>query len=82
VARDCVEAFVEGLQERKRRVYVPRWVAVLAWLKPVLTSRIGERETLKQVPRMLPMMDAEVAELGRSTSARNVAMRDVSVTPK
>jgi hypothetical protein len=70
------------LEERKRRVYVPRWVALLAWLKPLLTSRFGEREPLKQVPRMLPMMDAEVADLGRSTSARNVAMSDVSVTPE
>ena len=77
----CVEAFVEGLEQRKRRVYVPRWVALLAWLKPLATSRIGEREPLKQAPRLLPMMDAEVAELGRSTSARNVAMGDVSVTP-
>ena len=78
----CAEAFADGLEQRRRRVYVPRWVALLAWLKPVTTSRFGEREPLKQVPRMLPMMDAEVAELGRSTSARNVAMRDVSVTPE
>jgi NAD(P)-dependent dehydrogenase (short-subunit alcohol dehydrogenase family) len=78
----CAEAFADGLERRKRRVYVPRWVALLAWLKPLATSRFGEREPLKQVPHLLPMMDAEVAELGRSTSARNVAMRDVSVSPK
>lgn len=78
----CAEAFADGLEQRRRRVYVPRWVALLAWLKPVMTSRVGEREPLKQAPRMLPMMDAEVAELGRSTSARNVAMHDVSVTPE
>jgi hypothetical protein len=56
-------------------------VALLAWLKPVLTSTLGERETRKQVPRLLPMMDAEIERLGRSTSARNVVLRDVSVTP-
>jgi NAD(P)-dependent dehydrogenase (short-subunit alcohol dehydrogenase family) len=78
----CAEAFADGLERRTRRVYVPRWVALLAWLKPLATSRFGEREPLKQVPHLLPMMDAEVAELGRSTSARNVAMRDVSVSPK
>jgi NAD(P)-dependent dehydrogenase (short-subunit alcohol dehydrogenase family) len=77
----CVKAFVAALEQRKRRVYVPRWVALLAWLKPVLTSPFGERESLKQVPRLLPMMDAEVERLGRSTSARNVALRDVTVTP-
>ena len=77
----CVEAFVDGLEQRKRRVYVPRWVGLLAWLKPLLTSKSGERESLKQVPHLLPMMDAEVERLGRSTSARNVAMSDVTVTP-
>ena len=76
----CAEAFADGLEQRRRRVYVPRWVGLLAWLKPVTTTAFGEREPLRQVPRLLPMMDAEVAELGRSTSARNVAMRDAGVT--
>jgi NAD(P)-dependent dehydrogenase (short-subunit alcohol dehydrogenase family) len=78
----CVEAFVTGLEQRSRRVYVPGWVRLLAWFKPLLTSRLGERETLRHAPRLLPLMDAEVATLGRSTSARNVAMEDVAVTPK
>jgi NAD(P)-dependent dehydrogenase (short-subunit alcohol dehydrogenase family) len=78
----CANAFVAGLEQRKRRVYVPRWVALLAWLKPLLTSSLGDRESLKHAPRLLPMMDAEVAELGRSTSARNVALEDVAVSPR
>jgi NAD(P)-dependent dehydrogenase (short-subunit alcohol dehydrogenase family) len=76
----CAEAFADGLEQRRRRVYVPRWVALLAWLKPISTSRFGDREPLKQVPTMLAMMDAEVADLGRSTSARNVAMRGAGVS--
>jgi NAD(P)-dependent dehydrogenase (short-subunit alcohol dehydrogenase family) len=78
----CVDAFVDGLEQRKRRVYVPRWVALLAWLKPLVTSPLGERESLKRVPEMLPLLDAEVERLGRSTSARNVALEDTAVTPK
>jgi NAD(P)-dependent dehydrogenase (short-subunit alcohol dehydrogenase family) len=77
----CAEAFADGLEQRKRRVYVPRWVALLAWLKPLLTSPLGEREPLRHAPHLLALMDAEVAELGRSTSARNVALRDAAVTP-
>ena len=76
----CVEAFVEGLEQRKRRVYVPRWVGLLSWLKPLLTSRPGEQQSLKKVPHLLGMMDDEVERLGRSTSASNVAMSDVSST--
>jgi NAD(P)-dependent dehydrogenase (short-subunit alcohol dehydrogenase family) len=78
----CAAAFVTGLEERRRRVYVPGWVRLLGWFKPLLTSPLGERETLKQVPRILPLMDAEVAALGRSTSARNVALDDVAVSPR
>jgi NAD(P)-dependent dehydrogenase (short-subunit alcohol dehydrogenase family) len=73
----CVDAFVEGLIKRKRRVYVPRWVGIIAKLRAVMVSKIGDRETLKQAPTLMPKMDAEVAALGRSTSARNTA----SLTP-
>lgn len=69
----CVRAFVDGLAGRKRHVYVPGWVGLVAMARTLLTSPLGDRETLKHAPRLLPLMDAEVARLGRSTSARNVA---------
>ena len=78
----CVDAFVDGLTGRKRRVYVPRWVGLVGWLKAVVTSSIGDRSLLPHVPRILPLMDEEVVKLGRSTSARNVALDDVAVDPK
>jgi NAD(P)-dependent dehydrogenase (short-subunit alcohol dehydrogenase family) len=68
----CVAAFVDGLERRKRHVYVPGWVGAIAKGRTAVTSRIGERETLKHVPRLLPLMDEEVRRLGRSTSARNL----------
>ena len=70
----CVDAFVNGLAKRKRRVYVPGWVGAIAQLRALVVSKVGDRETLKQVPTLMPKMDAEVAALGRSTSARNTAM--------
>jgi NAD(P)-dependent dehydrogenase (short-subunit alcohol dehydrogenase family) len=70
----CVQAFVAGLEGRKRRVYVPGWVGALAWLKPVITSSVGERETLKRAPELIAEMDREVAEMGRSASARVMAL--------
>lgn len=66
----CAEAFVAGLAARRRRVYVPRWVALVGWCKPLITSSFGERSTLPRVPELLAQMDAEVAALGRSASAR------------
>lgn len=67
----CVKAFVAGIEKRKRHIYVPGWVGQIAQLRNVLNSPVGESTTLKQVPRLLPMMDEEVRRLGRSTSARN-----------
>lgn len=70
----CVNAFVSGLEKRKRKVYVPRWVGIAGWFRAVLNSSVGDRAMLKHVPRLLPKMDAQVAALGRSTSKRNKAM--------
>ncbi|MBT0567679.1 SDR family oxidoreductase [Williamsia sp. CHRR-6] len=66
----CAAAFVDGLANRKRRVYVPGWVRFLGWAKPIVTSRVGERSTIGHVPRLVPAMDEQAAALGRGTSAR------------
>ena len=66
----CAEAFVKGIEGRKDRVYCPRWVRLFRWLKPVLSTRVGEFPVRKAAAE-LPQMDAEVAALGRSTSAYN-----------
>ena len=69
---DCVEAFVEAIESRARSVFVPKWVAGVGHARE-LARRLGEGQTLKRVPTLLPAMDEEVRRLGRSTSARNVA---------
>jgi NAD(P)-dependent dehydrogenase (short-subunit alcohol dehydrogenase family) len=66
----CGEAFVKGIEGRKRQINCPGWVAIFRWLKPLLTSRLGEGSARKITPDMLPRMDAEIAALGRSMSAR------------
>ncbi|KUI23290.1 short-chain dehydrogenase [Mycobacterium sp. GA-1285] len=72
--RECGELFVKGIEQRKRQINCPRFVGLMRWLKPVLASRLGDRATLKSVPELLPKMDAEVAALGRSMSARTEAL--------
>ena len=70
----CGEAFVKGIEGRKRQVNYPGWVGLFRWLKPLLTSRIGEAPILKTAREVLSQMDAEVAALGRSMSARTEAL--------
>jgi NAD(P)-dependent dehydrogenase (short-subunit alcohol dehydrogenase family) len=70
----CGEAFVKGIEGRKRQINCPGWVGLLRWLKPLLSTPFGESQTLKFTPDLLPRMDAEVAALGRSMSARTEAI--------
>ncbi|WP_343600346.1 SDR family oxidoreductase [Mycobacterium sp.] len=72
--RKCGRAFVRGIQRRRRRINCPRWVGLMRWLRPVLSTRVGEAPVRRFVPDLLPRMDAEVAALGRSTSAHTEAL--------
>ncbi|MGB6183071.1 MAG: SDR family oxidoreductase [Rhodococcus sp. (in: high G+C Gram-positive bacteria)] len=74
----CVDAFVRAVEKRSRRVYVPGIVGGIGWLRSILTTRLGESATLRDVPRLLPAMDAEASALGRFESARNRAVVEKS----
>ncbi|MDQ2626371.1 MAG: SDR family oxidoreductase [Actinomycetota bacterium] len=74
---ECADAFVDGIENRRTRVYCPRWVGLFRWLKPLLSSPVGESPIAKVAGEMMPRMDAEVAALGRSTSAYNEAVEKV-----
>jgi NAD(P)-dependent dehydrogenase (short-subunit alcohol dehydrogenase family) len=68
----CVKAFVKGVEKRQRHVYCPGWVRGIGLNRNVVNSAAGSLAILRHVPELLPRMDAEVAALGRSTSARNI----------
>ena len=66
----CGDAFVKGIEARKRRINCPGWVEVFRWIRPLLATRMVEAQTAKTASELLPKMDAEVAALGRSMSTR------------
>jgi NAD(P)-dependent dehydrogenase (short-subunit alcohol dehydrogenase family) len=70
----CAAAFVKGIEGRKSHINCPGWVGVLRWLKPLTATRAVEGEIAKRAAALLPKMDAEVAALGRSLSARTQAL--------
>jgi NAD(P)-dependent dehydrogenase (short-subunit alcohol dehydrogenase family) len=70
-ANKCAAAFLKGIEGRKARVYCPEWVGLIRLLKPLLSTPIGELPIRKTTAELLPRMDAQVAALGRSTSAYN-----------
>ena len=76
----CVKRFVDGLANRRRRVNVPGWVGLFQWLKPVLSTRVGERETLRHAQRLVPLMDEQVQRLGRSLSERSATQQQSTLS--
>jgi len=66
----CAGAFVDGIERRKRRIYCPRWVGALRWLRPLLTTRAAETQMQKGLPDLLAQMDAEADAVGRSMGKR------------
>ena len=72
----CGQVFVAGIEGRKRHINCPGWVGVLRWLKPVLSTMVGESRIRGFVPDLLPRMDAEVARLGRSMGSRTKSVEE------
>ncbi len=70
----CAAVFVKGIEGRKRRIYCPGWVRLFRWVKPVLSTPVGENTVARSTAGLLTRIDAEVAALGRSTSIANEAL--------
>ncbi|MFC9789986.1 SDR family oxidoreductase [Rhodococcus sp. NPDC127528] len=70
----CGRAFERGIERRAKRINVPGWVGVARWLKPLAQTPLAERDIRNNARTLLPEMDAEVAGLGRSVSARVQAL--------
>ncbi|GAA0539112.1 oxidoreductase [Saccharopolyspora subtropica] len=67
---DCSRAFADAVERRARRVYVPRSIMLMHWLRNLPSSRLVERLMKPTLRRLIPQMEQEVANLGRSLSER------------
>lgn len=70
----CAEALADGIARRKRRVYVPRSLAVMQALRPLVLSPLGDAVINRQLrtSKYIPKLEAEVATLGRAFGASSV----------
>lgn len=67
----CGKAFVKGIERRRRRINCPGWVGALRWIKPVMSTSLGEMPVRGMIPEILPRIDAEVAALQRAVREDN-----------
>lgn len=73
----CAKTIADGIEKRKARIFVPRSAALIYWMRSLLNTRPVERANEKIAAEAVPMMEREVAALGRSGSARTTAINSL-----
>ena len=71
---DCADAFLEGIVRRKRRVFVPKSVGIVAALRPLTFSRLGDLPVLAQARTMVPRLEEQFRKSGRHFGATSAGM--------
>jgi NAD(P)-dependent dehydrogenase (short-subunit alcohol dehydrogenase family) len=67
---ECAAEIVDGIESGRDRIFIPKAARIVLWARNLIAGRVGERMTGAQAAEVVPQMEAEVAALGRSTSAR------------
>jgi hypothetical protein len=62
---DCAAAVIDGIERRRRKIYVPRTVAIVQALRALVISPLGEFPIKRSARTMVPELEAEVQQLGR-----------------
>ena len=75
-ADTAADMIIDGIVCRARRIWVPRWVRVLHWLRVVMSTKLAERQLLKAAPEMEQLFLQTVATSG--VKASSVAPRELS----
>jgi hypothetical protein len=71
----CAAALVDAIERRRRKVFVPRRLALAAALRSLLTSGFAERKTLRDLGPLLPDLERQAASLGRVFGEHSVEAR-------
>lgn len=66
----CAAQIADGIERRRIRVYVPRTIGLLYWLRPLLWSAAMRWVGARPARRWMGELEQEMRDLGRSTSER------------
>ncbi len=69
----CARAFVDGIERRRRRVYVPRSLAVVQALRTLFVGPVADLYLRRAARAEIPGLEAEVRALGRSFGRTSAA---------
>jgi NAD(P)-dependent dehydrogenase (short-subunit alcohol dehydrogenase family) len=62
----CAETMARGIQNRKRRVYVPKSMGLFQNTRAIVNSPLSDLVVGKGARRLVPQMESEVQALGRA----------------
>jgi short-subunit dehydrogenase len=79
-ASACAEAFVRAVEQRKRKLYVPRTLAPLAAVRQLLSSSLADYLLARHTRRLIPKVEREVLALGRSFGVNSMGPAEKSET--
>ncbi len=69
---ECARAFVEGIERRSRKVWVPRTLGPLAAIRQLFSSRAAEALTRGRMREHVPVLERDVSALGRPFGQHSV----------
>jgi NAD(P)-dependent dehydrogenase (short-subunit alcohol dehydrogenase family) len=72
----CAAALVEGIERRKRKVFVPRSLGPLAAVRQLFMSPLSDRVTGRVARRLVPEHERQVLALGRSFGEHSVEVKE------
>lgn len=72
---ECAAAIVAGIERRRRKVYVPRAVAVVQAMRTVVLSPLSDKLIGRQARVMVPRLDEETRQLGRAFGIHSAGNR-------
>ena len=67
-------AIVAGIERRRRKVYVPRAVAIVQAMRALIVSPVGEFAIQRRARTEVPQLEAEVQQLGRYWGASSAGL--------
>lgn len=68
----CAEAFVEAMESRKNKLYVPRSLAFFSAIRPLLAGPLMDAVIRRDARTSVPQFEREVQSLGRAFGRQSV----------
>jgi NAD(P)-dependent dehydrogenase (short-subunit alcohol dehydrogenase family) len=79
---ECADALVDGIARRRRRIYIPRTLAIVQALRSLFTGPVAELLIRRRAKTLVPELEAEITRLGRWFGGSSVAMPSERKAPE